>query len=496
MLTIILFLIVTMLISMISFGGFRENILMILLNICLFGMMFFLSIYFVKVAGIFPHDIKTIVGSRSFFTTLLVAPVSLSLIAFLHNLCRFGVAYFMFLHGVKNNLFFRQLFQRKPQMHVVVLLPLLAILVLTCPPVMFQYFAYQYALQEQIHRIGYFLIVVYASLGIIFLVHEYRLIVLSWYKKQICNHIISLVIFSPLYLLLAWFDPVVVYQDFLRVRVIMKPILPLNSIWFFVFLLAIPIILLLIYQNYKRLKVDYDKSKLEMSIKTKVTNAELTASMLLHGLKNQLLAAKILSKKMESALKNDSMTKEELLEIAEKILEINNNMSEKLSYLYRTITDVKTIFTVTTSEELFEVIRSRVEKKDIHGVVRFEIADGSVLVDKELMSDAVYNIISNALDAVQNEPSPEIIVRLFYTRNHAVISINDNGCGMIPAIKNKIFMPFTSSKNTETNWGLGLCYARRIVKKHMGDVRFESELDKGTTFYVSLPRHLRGGGRV
>ena len=54
----------------------------------------------------------------------------------------------------------------------------------------------------------------------------------------------------------------------------------------------------------------------------------------------------------------------------------------------------------------------------------------------------------------------------------------------------KIFEPFYSSKNSNSNWGMGLYYVRTIVKKHMGSLRVDSDYGKGTSFYILLPKLL------
>ena len=69
-----------------------------------------------------------------------------------------------------------------------------------------------------------------------------------------------------------------------------------------------------------------------------------------------------------------------------------------------------------------------------------------------------------------------------------VIEISDNGIG-IPGNKLKsIFDPFFSSKNSNTNWGLGLSYAKKVIKLHYGEIRITSELNKGSHFYIICPQ--------
>lgn len=95
------------------------------------------------------------------------------------------------------------------------------------------------------------------------------------------------------------------------------------------------------------------------------------------------------------------------------------------------------------------------------------------------------NLISNAIDA-----SPEgaaVRVRLVSDpeSGHALFTVQDWGSGIPPEIRNRIFEPFTTTKERGT--GLGLALVLSIVKQHGGTVEFESTPGVGTSFMVRLP---------
>lgn len=70
-----------------------------------------------------------------------------------------------------------------------------------------------------------------------------------------------------------------------------------------------------------------------------------------------------------------------------------------------------------------------------------------------------------------------------------MIEVRDNGKGMTKSQTKKIFEPFYSSKNSNSNWGMGLYYVREIVKSHLGMLRIESEEDRGSSFFILLPKY-------
>lgn len=108
------------------------------------------------------------------------------------------------------------------------------------------------------------------------------------------------------------------------------------------------------------------------------------------------------------------------------------------------------------------------------------------------INQVVLNLIVNAAhtikDKVKEGEKGRITVR---TRNRGElveISVEDTGSGIPPAIQGKVFDPFFTTKEVGKGTGQGLSFAYTvIVKKHGGKIWFETEVGKGTTFFVTLP---------
>jgi signal transduction histidine kinase len=102
-------------------------------------------------------------------------------------------------------------------------------------------------------------------------------------------------------------------------------------------------------------------------------------------------------------------------------------------------------------------------------------------------------MIRNSLDALKAR-SPEIARQLsIQTRlNHGIeVRVKDNGLGIAEAQKEKILMPFFTTKSS--GMGMGLSISRSIIDAHDGDLSFNSKLGAGTTFYFTLP--INGDGK-
>jgi len=95
------------------------------------------------------------------------------------------------------------------------------------------------------------------------------------------------------------------------------------------------------------------------------------------------------------------------------------------------------------------------------------------------------NLIDNAIDAMKGQG--ELTIRTKRDSDRALVEIADNGPGVLPEIRSRIFEPFFSTKGVGEGMGLGLDIARRIVvQQHRGDVRVISQ-PGDTCFRVCLP---------
>jgi signal transduction histidine kinase len=111
-----------------------------------------------------------------------------------------------------------------------------------------------------------------------------------------------------------------------------------------------------------------------------------------------------------------------------------------------------------------------------------------VVFDPEGISRAVLNVVTNALDAVENRPDPRVDIRVEIDRPAGLVRIvvADNGEGMTAETLGEIFNLFVSTKGSRGT-GLGLTVSRKILREHDGDIRAESSLGAGSTFTLEFP---------
>jgi C4-dicarboxylate-specific signal transduction histidine kinase len=110
----------------------------------------------------------------------------------------------------------------------------------------------------------------------------------------------------------------------------------------------------------------------------------------------------------------------------------------------------------------------------------------SVTADPDLLSQAVINLLHNAVDAVAGHSDPAIALACRNQDDAVVISVCDNGGGIAPQFREDIFVPFFTTKKDGS--GIGLALVRQIALKHGGWVSAENNAGGGATFRLVLPR--------
>ena len=110
----------------------------------------------------------------------------------------------------------------------------------------------------------------------------------------------------------------------------------------------------------------------------------------------------------------------------------------------------------------------------------------AVTVDPEQIKRVVVNLVDNAAEALRDAPVKNLLVRTQLASAEAVeLLVADTGCGVSPEDKEKLFLPYFSTKNRGT--GLGLAIVSRILAEHHARIRVEDNLPVGTRFYIDVP---------
>jgi hypothetical protein len=112
----------------------------------------------------------------------------------------------------------------------------------------------------------------------------------------------------------------------------------------------------------------------------------------------------------------------------------------------------------------------------------------SLTVDATQIGQLFQNLIGNAIK-FRSERAPEIHVGACQEKEHWLFWVRDNGIGIEPQYAGRIFQIFQRlhSRKHYPGTGIGLAICKKIVERHGGEIRVESEPVQGSTFYFSIP---------
>ncbi|TLZ43445.1 MAG: PAS domain S-box protein, partial [Methanobacteriota archaeon] len=146
-------------------------------------------------------------------------------------------------------------------------------------------------------------------------------------------------------------------------------------------------------------------------------------------------------------------------------------------------TDLKEL--VQEAVEQTEAFRKRTVE------IRTELGPKAVVcaVDPLRIHEVLVNLLKNAYEAT---PKGQVQVRIEDRGPIVAVSVADTGSGMTPEVRSRVFEPFYTTKKKGEGTGLGLAIARSFVVNHGGDLTVTSEVGKGSTFTLVLPRRQPG----
>ncbi|MBP5588504.1 MAG: PAS domain S-box protein [Treponema sp.] len=139
-------------------------------------------------------------------------------------------------------------------------------------------------------------------------------------------------------------------------------------------------------------------------------------------------------------------------------------------------------------EKLVDFLKPEYDKEKIGIEVELCKEDIRLLLDEKLFREVIVNLSQNAIYAINENKKIKdgcLKIKTYIKDDRYHLEISDNGCGMTEEKLSRIFEPYYTTKATGT--GLGLTMVYKIIKEFSGDINVESELNKGTTFFISIP---------
>ena len=233
--------------------------------------------------------------------------------------------------------------------------------------------------------------------------------------------------------------------------------------------------------------------RLEAQVQRMHTLAALgeMAATVAHEIRNPLGGIAGFATLLERDLAADDPRRRLARKITEGVARLNRIVTSLLSYTRPLTLNSRPVNMVEVVEEAAAFFEIDLDRRPENITLERHYPDHSLdcAIDPEQFQQVILNLLHNAHQAMA--PKGGIIAIGLCTGHanpaHIELTIRDQGMGMSPAVQEKLFTPFFTTKEDGT--GLGLVTSKKIVEAHSGLIQVESEPGKGTCFTISLPHH-------
>jgi signal transduction histidine kinase len=232
-----------------------------------------------------------------------------------------------------------------------------------------------------------------------------------------------------------------------------------------------------------------------------ISLGKLVASCV-HEINNPIQGLLIFSRLMEEILAKGQPEPKDLEEfkgylslMTPELERCGKIVSGLLSFSRETALEYKHINLNEVLEAVFSLIYHKLELQSIKLIKRLDPQIMWVRGNASRLQQCLLNLVFNAMEAMPEGGNLWVVSELDSARKHVRVQIRDTGSGIHEGNLNHIFDPFFTTKEAGQGTGLGLSIVYGIVKNHSGQIRVESEMEKGSSFLLIFPYHpLSGNG--
>lgn len=237
-------------------------------------------------------------------------------------------------------------------------------------------------------------------------------------------------------------------------------------------------------REYNQMLSSLSESKNELERTQRERAWREIAQQVAHEIKNPLTPMKLTLQKLEKLSADDPQSFEKFKKAISSILSQVDTLDGVASSFS---TFAKMPEPVMRKTELIGLIKNVVQLHRQTATIEFSTdrEQINVLIDDQLFSRIVSNIILNSAQAARHDSPLKIEVAIKRSGPNVILSFADNGIGVEESLKDAVFLPHFSTKKSGS--GLGLAIARQGIEQMGGKIYFTSVADQGTIFYVQLP---------
>jgi signal transduction histidine kinase len=237
-----------------------------------------------------------------------------------------------------------------------------------------------------------------------------------------------------------------------------------------------------------RLYEDLKRSKSYIRRADRLASLGTLTAGLAHEIRNPLVAIKTLTQLLPERL-DDEEFRNQFLQIASgEVDRISSLVTELLDFARPSDPKLELENINTILDGMLLLASTETKKKQINIIKYFASDLPPVQIDREQIKQVFLNILLNAVDATRENGKITVKTKSFIKPGgepFAQIEFTDTGCGIPEEYLEDIFNPFFTTKSTGS--GLGLSISNQIIQDHRGYIDVESQVDKGSSFFINLP---------
>ncbi|MCT2560389.1 sensor histidine kinase [Chryseobacterium herbae] len=203
-----------------------------------------------------------------------------------------------------------------------------------------------------------------------------------------------------------------------------------------------------------------------------------------HELLNTLTPVNSLIQNLEYISNQETVNKEDQEEMKESLMIITSKSKQLLNFVdnYRQVAELpkpilKNVSLKTITESAVDFLKHEFEKNHIQVVLDLE--EHFVSADVKMIERSIINLYLNAIFAVSEKEEKIIKTSIKSQNNRVILTLTDNGSGITDEIKNKIFLPFFTTRNGGS--GIGLTLSKSIMEAHRGYLIYHAQ-EEGSSF--------------
>lgn len=241
----------------------------------------------------------------------------------------------------------------------------------------------------------------------------------------------------------------------------------------------------LMVKEYNQMLYSLSESKAELEQTQRERAWRDMAQQVAHEIKNPLTPMKLTLQQLERGMESGNAGPEKIRKAISSLLtqvDTLNDIASSFSAF------AKMPEPVMKPLELVSLLKRVVDLHSQSGEVRLDIPIREFWItgDEQLLGRTFSNLILNALQSAIPGEAIRVVINLDPAPDRITIVFRDNGRGIEPELAERIFVPHFTTKKSGS--GLGLAISRQAIEHMRGRIWFTTEVGKGSTFYIELPR--------